>query len=735
MLPSWEQRLLRAAAACGLPTVLGIAPRGGTADAERVAEAAIDLESAVAAAAAGAEVAATPARAAALLDCEGLGEEHVFWPEFRKALRSQGPLGSDVLRLAYGRWKAWEDFVDTMERAGYFRGNYRRAPSEKGPKIGYGFENGTIVFEGVYDRLDLVKLLQQAHFGVLFEEPHPWGKNDLMGFLACPVGFVLLQYVIFVVHKVRSNLDEVGRMINWESMLNTFGLLLGVPSYALDHLESGSWGITSFDIAVNLRPEHGDIWPSYAEYSRLHPVPPPILSRWWEDAPVLAWARTADADLALGARAGDCRFRVALLGEHGATNMDHLSTVSEALRISCGGDTRQSVTVEAAHFFTYLWNLQGTDEGGALRAALRISWEAFWGEPLTQSQGRSVTASPQWSVARAIQALRGWASREPFLRAADMLVCCEPLWLCVLLHAARGGSRLLVRASMCLLHAFEHVFGAEELPAFWTIVRTFGADVGSRGALSAAARITAEMLDFQTGIRAPYVPALSLHVAAVASYAPATADVLLFRSSLPGSPAFRRVLRLLAAEMGPTAPRIVDMSLEGNMGYKEIASHRAVIILPHVPHALRLSDVYAMGSPVLVPGEPLLHKFVWPFAGPFCGRTDSELAREVDSAAPNRSSPPYSPFDFQRKQYDCADFHDDRRYWLQFTDWELYPHLLRFRSARHLLESAAFSEAEALEVSARVRLAHAALAREALQYWRAAVVAALASEPVESGAS
>ena len=31
--------------------------------------------------------------------------------------------------------------------------------------------------------------------------------------------------------------------------------------------------------------------------------------------------------------------------------------------------------VEAAHFFTYLWALEGTEQGRELQRSLRISWE------------------------------------------------------------------------------------------------------------------------------------------------------------------------------------------------------------------------------------------------------------------------------------------------------------------------------------------------------------------------
>ncbi|CAE8622866.1 unnamed protein product [Polarella glacialis] len=284
---------------------------------------------------------------------------------------------------------------------------------------------------------------------------------------------------------------------------------------------------------------------------------------------------------------------------------------------------------------------------------------------------------------------------------------------------------------MCLLHAFEHTFGAKELPEFWPLVQSMGADVlHARGGLSAAAHISAEMLHYQAGLRPPWVPALSLHVASVASYRPASAEVLLFRFRLPMAPGFCRVLRMLAAEMGAGAPKIVEQQPGGrSLSFQEIGNFRAVAMLPHVPYALRLADVFALGSPTFVPAEPLLHKFIWPFAGPFCGRTDPDLSRSLDPLAANTSSHPYSPFTFQGRIFHIDQYHEDRRYWAQYSEWERWPHLLRFRSARELLTMAAgLTEAAAAEVSAKVRAHHAAIASEALAYWRAAALGALAEE-------
>merc|ERR1719468_875410 len=110
----------------------------------------------------------------------------------------------------------------------------------------------------------------------------------------------------------------------------------------------------------------------------------------------------------------------------------------------------------------------------------------------------------------------------------------------------------------------------------------------------------------------------------------------------------------------PRAPRIVEMRMGASMSFAEIAAFRAVVLLPHVPYALRLSDVFALSLPAFVPAHPLLHKFMWPYAGPFCGRTDPALSRSVDEQSLNRSSPPYSPFDFQGSGLRPDQFHNDR---------------------------------------------------------------------------
>lgn len=164
---------------------------------------------------------------------------------------------------------------------------------------------------------------------------------------------------------------------------------------------------------------------------------------------------------------------------------------------------------------------------------------------------------------------------------------------------------------MCLLVDFDQVFGESEVDAFWKKVE----EIPPAG-LSATSRITAEVLHWQVGIRAPYVPCLSLYISAryLSPRAPRRPDLLFFRSSLPSAAPFLRILRLIEAEneaaRGPSGVNI-DL-LTTSISFSEMATYRSIAMLPHIPNALRLSDVYAMGIPLLIPDEPMIHKFIWP---------------------------------------------------------------------------------------------------------------------------
>ena len=201
-------------------------------------------------------------------------------------------------------------------------------------------------------------------------------------------------------------------------------------------------------------------------------------------------------------------------------------------------------------------------------------------------------------------------------------------------------------------------------------------------AMSATSHITAEILRWQAGIRIPYVPCLSLYIPV--RYQPAKPQILFFRSSLPQQAPFQRVLRLLEAERGEGTPeergdrssRIVFMGFQSSMSFHEIASFEAVAMLPHIPNALRLSDMYSMAIPLFVPDEPLIHKFLWPDDPmPLLSKIRAAEMTEEETASPLSTA---SPLDFQVAGRHFYKHMRDRHHWLQYTEWWLRPHLLRF---------------------------------------------------------
>ncbi|CAD7953110.1 unnamed protein product [Amoebophrya sp. A120] len=116
-------------------------------------------------------------------------------------------------------------------------------------------------------------------------------------------------------------------------------------------------------------------------------------------------------------------------------------------------------------------------------------------------------------------------------------------------------------------------------------------------------------------------------------------QVLLFRSRLPYQ---SLVMNLLAAyedrklrdeaeaeaETGvPTErrKRIVTIPESSNMEFSQMQKFRAIIVLPHVPNALRLSDLTALHVPILIPSEPFVYRTVWPLSGCYCGQSDSQI--------------------------------------------------------------------------------------------------------------
>ncbi|CAE8628663.1 unnamed protein product, partial [Polarella glacialis] len=325
---------------------------------------------------------AGPGDAAVFLDCGPQAGR--FWSVFRDAFSATGPLSAQTGTLAYLKWSKWEAFIDGMDFAGAWDG--RAVVPLAGEFDAQGFSLQT----RVHSKRDWIKVLQHMQWQMLYGKAPDWSEDNLAGFLNCPVGFAVVQYVIFLVHKIRSNLPPPEAQTNLDGIIYAFAGLFSGP---VDHLESSSWNISSFDLAVNMNLKTGEnsYFESYDQYFRMRPTPLPRLTSWREDwsehkswlSPVACrtWGRARGTSEDSGEN-----LRVAFVGEHGPSNLEHLSALTAALADATGSDacnTGGPPVIDAGHFFTYLWSLGGTAEGDLIQKSLRMTWEAFWGEPLT----------------------------------------------------------------------------------------------------------------------------------------------------------------------------------------------------------------------------------------------------------------------------------------------------------------------------------------------------------------
>ena len=97
------------------------------------------------------------------------------------------------------KWSEWEAYQDAMLASGELSGAAITVP-------GLRFVNGSAVELRLKGLIELPQIFQRAQYSQLFTEPPSWGQ-EYVGFLACPIGFVLVQYVIFIANKVRGNLE------------------------------------------------------------------------------------------------------------------------------------------------------------------------------------------------------------------------------------------------------------------------------------------------------------------------------------------------------------------------------------------------------------------------------------------------------------------------------------------------------------------------------------------------
>eukprot|EP00929_Paragymnodinium_shiwhaense_P025383 TRINITY_DN15363_c0_g2_i2.p1 TRINITY_DN15363_c0_g2~~TRINITY_DN15363_c0_g2_i2.p1 ORF type:complete len:430 (+),score=92.29 TRINITY_DN15363_c0_g2_i2:961-2250(+) len=385
-------------------------------------------------------------------------------------------------------------------------------------------------------------------------------------------------------------------------------------------------------------------------------------------------------------------------------------------------------------YFTRIAGLKGCGEQPHIEQHLRAPFKA-----IKELQQDIVARPPSLALKIAEEFLQNWASAgSPALRDMNIILCGEPVWFCPILDRLLGRP-MLVRFNMAVLDEYPSDEVAA-LNAWWAEFFAFVAR--GRSFISVGTRYTVEQVAYQTygEVRLPYVPFLGLPMIPQGAGQPASRDeVLLFQNNLAPMLSFKMVLRMMEVSLPERErpPPILDMNdLPAGLCRPDMASFRAAVLLPHNPAPIRLVDLYAQGVVMYVPTEPLMHRWIWgnrPFGGyrapsGYTAMAPKYLVGSLGSAAavavpPPDNHPPYSATAYL-VAWSPTKHVDDRRYWLQYVEWELLPGLRRFSGISDLLVKLRHDDPKEFENTRVTMHLHLQARRsEALAWWRAALAA------------
>jgi len=717
-----------------------------------------------------------------LLDCDGSEP----WLSFRRARLASGgaPCTSEVFNHALAAWNS----IDWASASAHIGGETSLEVSPPETRLSSQFTTVDKDLQRWMQKATMLLSQSQAlaqGWGSTTEDG-VWLPSTAQVLYDCPFrdfgpyALLMVQHVMLqCMHRsARHELERPLRLIR-DNLFALFEVLLDFPAHTFDFLESSSWNTSSFDLAVTLigtDPENREpMYASFEDYAAAHPVSAPFLPTWKSDVdPSLAWTwkavpqARARAELRQMLGAGGSGSSVVVLNLHDAGSWDEwhsllaglgglLDPLGDGKREDENGQSGDASTWESPAgllervvprwFFTRVHALSTCPEGATIRGSVVMGFDTLR-KVFDQAQRGSLTLDGFRQWIRTV-----WDGSEQ-LRTADIVLCSEPFVLCPLLDAIRGRP-MIGRFNMALLN--EYHFGSGDLDTWWADF--YGLIERADVLVSVASRITVEQVFHQTGVRLPYVPYLALQLRSHRPSSPSESgvgasggagdEVLLFHNNRPALLAFRDALRLFYQAGGHAYSdlKLRDMNSAGRaLCRPEMASFKAAVLLPHAPNAIRLIDLYALGVLMFVPGEPLIHKYIWNnrgFAGhespfllwrsvarePLRLRWRARTQRQRDTEDLPSGHPPFSPWEHLH-DWSLHKRLDARRYWVQYTEWVTLPGLQKFYSIPGLLDGlltlvAGVAGSAAVRARAQMAEHHAKLCAEAIEWWRAAATLAL----------
>eukprot|EP00931_Biecheleriopsis_adriatica_P031308 TRINITY_DN18379_c0_g1_i1.p1 TRINITY_DN18379_c0_g1~~TRINITY_DN18379_c0_g1_i1.p1 ORF type:complete len:643 (+),score=91.51 TRINITY_DN18379_c0_g1_i1:72-2000(+) len=471
---------------------------------------------------------------------------------------------------------------------------------------------------------------------------------------------------------------------------------------ALDFIDSANWTLrSSMDLLVNVQHAY---FHDFDTYNASSPAPPVPLHVFRLKLPSL---RSAD-------RSGIARISPLVFCTHSALGRE----VGLVLRM-VGCDAPRFVFMENADS-TSCKECRAELDSVLLTRDVLLSWK-----------------KEELSIPALLQSLRSLFPESLRRSSApssseDLLVCVEPFWLAPLLAVVLGRP-VIAHANVAMFLEFPSRMPAD-VTSWWSLFHTMLGIPGT--AMATTSLFLQAQIYEQSNVRFPYVPVVSMHARAVAETVLKPVDAVFFWEAKTAPPAhltFRAFIRRYAQNFWMDLPEIVFSADKRNTPFQDIASFKALVLLPRQPYEVKLSDAFAMEVPIFSPSEPLAHRFIWSMAQAF-----SLWAPRSEDMSLLRSRSPWHPSAGEMQPLTSAlalglTLKPDsdifpRRFWWKWTEWAqlLECGLQGFVSAADLLRQlATLSQEKAARIRLEMHRYQQKRRRRSLSWWKHVTLAAV----------
>eukprot|EP00929_Paragymnodinium_shiwhaense_P071072 TRINITY_DN36104_c0_g1_i1.p1 TRINITY_DN36104_c0_g1~~TRINITY_DN36104_c0_g1_i1.p1 ORF type:complete len:744 (+),score=161.80 TRINITY_DN36104_c0_g1_i1:90-2321(+) len=500
-----------------------------------------------------------------------------------------------------------------------------------------------------------------------------------------------------------------------QSYLNTASRILGLQK-CLDFMESSSWPVKSHDLLANVNRSAQTMFAlAVAGGSTVPTAYVPIagssLDGWPAQRLASALARTVDCPSG--------KVGILAVGTHPTLTLEAVTMIRQ-FGFSAGDKQAELLrTLGVVYKCSVFPAMCGSGAASSMPDPIAELIGPFEAPPpyemYTMSRLREVLEQVGREIMSGVH-----TPPDAGVRVPGMLVCTSPFVVCALLQQATKLPLLgYLGLPMIWKRPTDHFDRPEARAEFWNLLKALGQE--KRVVLVTNNPLLSEQIAFQSGMLLPTIRVHALFTQAV--YMPAQQDKALLVSR---TKFYWVTMGCALKHFTPVdyPVKFVVLNSDSKMPFKELASHRAAVLVPWEHALMAFFEFYSMGVPLLLPDTPWAYRLLFDDEGNLGSTTSQyyDVAPECDlqSGCLKKERPhPSPPFAFASLE--------SRRYWYQYSSLVQWPFVYRFASLPHLLEL--LLTADLAHTSASMRSFNDRTLVQSIAFWREATTKLVSSGP------